>query len=124
MRLRTKTLCKKIMTFALLIGMIFTGSMSLAQDADGDISIEPSQDGSTPSPSASATGQKAKSSDNRRTTINFEDELVEGSARKPELFYLLQKKQFNYKRLIRLRENFLPEMRRTAEEIQRSGSGD
>ena len=32
---------------------------------------------------------------NRKQTLNFEDELVEGSAQKPELFYLFQKK--NYK---------------------------
>ncbi|MCB0357904.1 MAG: hypothetical protein KDD40_12895 [Bdellovibrionales bacterium] len=63
------------------------------------------------------------SKDNRRrTTINFEDELVEGVVQKPELLYLLQKKQFNFKRLIKLRKNFLPEMRRTAEDIQPLGS--
>ncbi len=55
----------------------------------------------------------------RKATMNFEDELVEGSTQKPELFYLFQKKNFNYKRLIKLRENFLPEMRRTTEDIQR-----
>lgn len=60
----------------------------------------------------------------RKATLNFEDELVEGSTRKPELFYLFQKKNFNYKRLIRLRENFLPEMRRTAEDIQRVRGGN
>ena len=41
----------------------------------------------------------------------------------PELFYLFQKKNFNYKRLIKLRENFLPEMRRTSEDIQRLRGG-
>lgn len=55
----------------------------------------------------------------RKATLNFEDELVEGGTQKPELFYLFQKKNFNYKRLIKLRENFLPEMRRTTEDIQR-----
>lgn len=55
-------------------------------------------------------------------TLSFEDELVEGANAKPELFYLFQKKKFNYKRLIKLRENFLPEMRKTSEEIQRSRS--
>jgi hypothetical protein len=55
----------------------------------------------------------------RKATLSFEDELVEGGTQKPELFYLFQKKNFNYKRLIKLRENFLPEMRRTAEDIQR-----
>lgn len=53
----------------------------------------------------------------RTERIQFDDELVEGELRKPELFYLLQKKQFNYKRLIKLRENFQPEMRRDAEKI-------
>lgn len=55
-------------------------------------------------------------------TLSFEDELVEGANSKPELFYLFQKKKFNYKRLIKLRENFLPEMKKTSEEIQRSRS--
>ena len=60
----------------------------------------------------------------RKQTLNFEDELVEGATQKPELFYLLQKRNFNYKRLIKLRKNFLPEMRRTSEKIQRGGRGD
>lgn len=60
----------------------------------------------------------------KKTSLNFEDELVEGQTSKPELFYLFQKKNFNYKRLIRLRENFLPEMRKTSEDIQRSRSSN
>ena len=61
---------------------------------------------------------------NKKTTIDFEDQLIEGSRQKPELFYLLQNKDFNYKRLIRLREDFLPELRKSSEDIQgRSGSG-
>ena len=60
----------------------------------------------------------------RKATLNFEDELVEGGTQKPELFYLFQKKNFNYKRLIKLRENFLPEMRRSTEDIQRVRGGN
>ena len=71
-----------------------------------------------------AQKKKKDSGEAKRTTISFEDQLVEGKTKKPELFYLLQKKQFNYKRLIRLRNNFLPEMRKTAQEIQRKGSAD
>ncbi len=63
-----------------------------------------------------------KAKGKKNTAINFEDELVEGEVQKPELLYLLEKKQFNFKRLIKLRKNFLPEMRRTAEEIQPVGS--
>lgn len=66
------------------------------------------------SPTSTVTGSKE-----RRATINFEDELVEGSTQKPELFYLFQKKNFNYGRLIKMRENFLPEMRKTTEDVQR-----
>lgn len=66
-------------------------------------------------PGQPVTGTKMKG---RKTTINFEDELIEGEVKKPELLYLLQKKQFNFKRLIKLRENFLPEMRRTAEDLK------
>lgn len=69
-----------------------------------------------------AWAQKSDSSGKqpKRTTINFEDQLIKGQNQKPDLLYLLQKKQFNYKRLIRLREDFLPEMRETANEVEES----
>ncbi len=70
----------------------------------------------TPPPAAAA-----KTPAKKKTAINFDDQLVTGDLRKPELFYLLQKKQFNFGRLIKLRENFLPEMRRTGEEVRRGG---
>lgn len=68
------------------------------------------------------TEKTTKAADKKKTNIDFEDELVEGELKKPELFYLLQKKQFNFKRLIKLREDFLPEMRRDADEIRRGRS--
>lgn len=75
--------------------------------------------------SASAQSPAAKTEkDKRKTSIDFEDELIQGEVKKPELFYLLQKKQFNFKRLIKLREDFLPEMRRTSEDIRRRGGGE
>ena len=61
-----------------------------------------------------------KKGKSKRTTINFEDQLIKGQNQKPDLLYLLQKKQFNYKRLIRLREDFLPEMRETANDVEES----
>ncbi len=69
---------------------------------------------------AVAENKTATKGDKKTTTINFDDELVGGEVKKPELLYLLQKKQFNFKRLIKLRENFIPEMNRTAEDIDRS----
>ena len=67
--------------------------------------------------SISSFAQSKGKGKSKRTTINFEDQLIKGQNQKPDLLYLLQKKQFNYKRLIRLRENFLPEMRETSTEI-------
>lgn len=75
---------------------------------------------------AQSDGAKTGDSDKakRRTTVDFEDQLIEGQTQKPELFYLLQQRNNNFKRLIILRENFLPEMRKTSEEISRKGSGN
>lgn len=76
-----------------------------------------------PTTSVSANSSAENLQAEKKQSLNFEDELVEGSAQKPELFYLFQKKNFNYKRLIKLRENFIPEMRRTAEDVQRLKGG-
>ncbi len=61
----------------------------------------------------------AQGKEKKRTNINFEDQLIRGEVQKPELFYIMQKKQFNFGRLIKLRENFLPEMRKTSEVVPR-----
>ncbi|MDZ4660361.1 MAG: hypothetical protein SGJ18_01945 [Pseudomonadota bacterium] len=68
--------------------------------------------------SAQDAAKEPKGSKVKKTTIDFEDELVEGEFKKPELFYLLQRKQFNYKRLIKLRKDFIPEMKQTAEDVE------
>lgn len=60
----------------------------------------------------------------KKHTLNFDDELIEGGVQKPELLYLLQRKNFNFKKLIRLRENFLPEMVETGERLRGSGRSD
>ena len=95
------------LTSAVLLGgfvLLVLNSRVKAQDVE-----------SIPRPGVTS-GSKSKGKKN--TSINFEDELIEGDVKKPELLYLLQKKQFNFKRLIKLRENFLPEMRRTAEDLK------
>lgn len=69
----------------------------------------------------SVSHASAKSKKSKNTVLNFEDELIEGNARKPELFYLLERKQVNFKKLIQLRDDFLPEMRRTTEQLDRVG---
>lgn len=78
---------------------------------------------SAPPAAPASPAAKEGSKDPKKNVVNFEDQLVEGQTQKPELFYLLQQKNANFKRLIRLRENFIPEMKSTAEEIGRSGRG-
>lgn len=82
------------------------------------LSFANAQDEAQPA-SSNAGPNSAAANKERKQTLSFEDELVDGATQKPELFYLFQKKNFNYKRLIKLRENFIPEMKRTSEEIQR-----
>lgn len=68
--------------------------------------------------SNASSGKKGQ----KRTTINFEDQLIEGRTQKPELFVLLQNRMNNSRRLFKLRDNFLPEMRKTAEDVGRAES--
>ncbi len=114
-------LVKSLMVLAIAM---FIAYPSYAQDDDlgGEPAGQEPAAASTEKPLQGTPVQTTKSGQPKRTTIDFEDELVEGKTKNPELFYLLQKRQFNYKRLIRLRENFLPEMRKTSEDMQRKGN--
>ena len=93
----------------------FTSGTAFAQSAE--------EETAAPAPAPSSGAAKSKPKGTRTQKLNFEDELVEGGTQKPELFYLFQKKNFNYKRLIKLRQNFIPEMRKTSEDIQRIRGG-
>ena len=64
----------------------------------------------------SAFAQKKKG---RVYTVDFEDEFIEGHVKNPTIFHLFNKQQLEYDKLVDLKENFLPEMRRTAGEIEK-----
>lgn len=49
--------------------------------------------------------------------VEFEDELVVGGVKRPDIFHLFKKQKLEYSKVIELKKNFLPEMRRTAGEI-------
>ena len=51
-------------------------------------------------------------------TIDFQDEFIEGHVKNPPIFHLFNKQDLEPKRLVDLKENFLPEMRRTAGDIE------
>jgi hypothetical protein len=92
--------------FVSALGIFFTNSY--AQES-----------GAPTSPPAQSTKGNAKNQ-----VLDFEDEMVEGSAAKPDLFYIFQKKNFNYRRLIKMRDNFIPEMKKTSEDVHRVRSKD
>ena len=65
----------------------------------------------------SADAQKTKRK-KKIYTVDFQDELVQGHAKNPTIFHLFNKQQLEYEKMVDLRDNFLPEMTRTAEEIE------
>jgi hypothetical protein len=104
----TRVLIPLARTFILTLALIFiASSFAFAQET-------------APAKKPAASSAPAKG-EPKKTTVNFEDQLIEGQTQKPELFYLLQQRNNNFKRLIKLRENFLPEMRKTGEDVSRSG---
>jgi hypothetical protein len=80
------------------------------------------QNGETPTANANPSLKPPKQT--KVYNLDFEDELVEGGVQKPDLFYLIQRKNFNYRKLVRLRENFLPEMKETSEHLLEVGGNN
>ena len=48
----------------------------------------------------------------KKIVIEFDNELVGGKRESPELDYLFSRKEANYKKMMKLRENFLPEVKK------------
>ena len=61
----------------------------------------------------------AQTEETRTTKLNFEDELIRGDVSSPDLLLILRNKNPDYGRLLKLRENFLPELRETRYEVMR-----
>lgn len=62
------------------------------------------------------------SAEKRKTVLSFEDELIQGDVSSPDLFVILKNKNVNFGRLLKLRKDFIPEMRQTRQDVH--GSGD
>ena len=61
----------------------------------------------------------AKDEETRTTRLDFEDELISGDVSSPDLLLILRNKNPDYGRLLKLRDNFLPELRQTRYEVVR-----
>ena len=54
----------------------------------------------------------------KRTVIDFNDVTVEGELTKPEGSYVLNRNRTRFRSLVRLRENFNPELQKSADNLQ------
>ncbi len=53
----------------------------------------------------------------RRLSIDFDDELVNGEKQNPDVEFLFNRKSSNFKRMIKLRGDFIPEVKRGRSEF-------
>ncbi|MEN9797479.1 MAG: hypothetical protein RL653_1175 [Pseudomonadota bacterium] len=53
----------------------------------------------------------------KKTVIDFTDVAVEGELTKPEGSYVLNKKQAQFKSLIKVRDNFQPELKKSVDNL-------
>ena len=53
----------------------------------------------------------------KKTTIDFTDVSVEGDLTKPEGTYALSRKKTDFKSLIKVRENFVPELQKSVDSL-------
>jgi hypothetical protein len=51
----------------------------------------------------------------RRLKINFEEDLVKGDAEMPDLSNIQLSKQFNFKKMIKMKDNFIPQVESNGE---------
>lgn len=54
----------------------------------------------------------------KKLKIQFDNELVNGQQSMPEAEFIFSRAQFNYKKMIRLRENFIPEVEKGKDEFR------
>jgi len=65
-----------------------------------------------------AAGEEETTTMYKKTTIiDFSDVTITGELTKPEGSYLMNKKKANFDLLIRVRDNFLPEMIKTVDNL-------
>ena len=63
------------------------------------------------------TGDAPKVSYKKKTVYDFDDDLVEGELQRPDGEYIDTRRKAKHSSLIKIRENFIPEMLKSAEDI-------
>jgi hypothetical protein len=61
------------------------------------------------------TMNEKKAVKSKRLMLNFEDELVRGSNEEPSIESIFARDEFNFKKMIKIRQNFIPEAQQATE---------
>ncbi len=80
---------------------ILAGPVSAVFAQEGDVVVDPE------------TGETYE----KKTVYDFEDDVVEGTLVKPEGDYLQSRQRGKQSSLIKIRDNFVPEMLKSAEDL-------
>lgn len=66
---------------------------------------------------AMAQGESPDIKYKKKTVYDFDDDLVEGELQRPDGEYIDTRRKAKHSSLIKIRENFIPEMLKSAEDI-------
>ncbi len=86
----------------IIVLILFFSNLSLAQEAEF----------------SESDLQSVDTTQYKKFNVKFDDEMIRGATEKPELEYLFQKSDVNFKKLIRLRENFIPEVHKGKDDMR------
>jgi len=62
-------------------------------------------------------GDKGKVNYRKKTVIDFSDVTIEGELTKPEASYLMNRKKSRFNMMIKMRDNFIPEMLKSVDNM-------
>lgn len=63
-----------------------------------------------------ASAQEAAGDDVKTKFYNFEDMLIDGQYKKPQVLYTDARQKVNFERLLKLKKDFLPKLKATAKD--------
>lgn len=111
----------KLFFYMLILATAFAVDRARAQDYETE-ELSPPPVMNEEKEAAPHSGKKSSnvqvSGKEKKLKISFDDELVKGQQANPEVEYIFTRSQFNYKKMIRLRENFIPEIDKGRDEFR------
>lgn len=90
---------------SVVMGVVLFGVPAMAQDSGGG------------KDTVKVIQEEDRTVYRKKTVIDFTDVAVEGDLTKPEGSYLLNRKKTDFQSLIKVRENFDPEMQKSADNL-------